>query len=144
MALYIVFLRLSAKFFAWLTVFNFAVLVPIYLTGYPESEKDVQDSNGDTALIALLTEMNITGHKEKVTAVYFLMTGVYVASALIFMFFYWKRSVQWRYKKHSHKDKFMDHDIALHSIMITNLDKEVDLETMQENLKLVFERLFQG
>jgi hypothetical protein len=37
-ALYIVFLRLSAKFFAWLTVFNCAVLIPLYVTGYPATE----------------------------------------------------------------------------------------------------------
>ena len=40
-ALYIVFLRLSAKFFAWLTVFNCAVLIPLYVTGYPGSEAEV-------------------------------------------------------------------------------------------------------
>lgn len=141
-ALYIVFLRLSAKFFAWLTVFNCAILIPIYLTGYPETQADVQDINGDTSLVALITIMNITGHKEKVTIVYFLMTSFYVFAAFIFMYFYWRRSLEWRYKKHSHKDKFMDHDIALHSIMVTNLEKDVDLETMNEHLKLVFERLF--
>jgi hypothetical protein len=40
-ALYIVFLRLSAKFFAWITVFNCAVLIPIYIMGYPESDSEV-------------------------------------------------------------------------------------------------------
>ena len=38
----------------------------------------------------------------------------------------------------------MDHDIALHSIMITNLDKRIDLETMNEHLELVFTKIFQG
>lgn len=40
-ALYIVFLRLSAKFFAWLTVFNCAVLIPLYILGYPATPGEV-------------------------------------------------------------------------------------------------------
>lgn len=37
-ALYIVFQRLAAKFFAILTIVNFAVFVPIYITGSPLDE----------------------------------------------------------------------------------------------------------
>ena len=120
-ALYIVFLRLSAKFFAILTILNCAIFMPIYITGYPANENDVKDKEGRTSLISLITIINITGYKEKVMAIYVLMTSIYVLCVFGFMYFYWKRSVEWRYKKHSHKDKFMDHDIALHSIMITNL-----------------------
>lgn len=36
----------------------------------------------------------------------------------------------------------MDHDIALHSIMVTNLDTEVDMETMKSRLDLIFHRVF--
>ena len=72
------------------------------------------------------------------------MSGFYVLASFIFMYFYWRRSLEWRYKKHSHQEKFMDHDIALHSIMITNLDKRIDLETMNEHLELVFTKIFQG
>lgn len=38
----------------------------------------------------------------------------------------------------------MDHDIALHSILVQNMDRDVDMETMTENMQLVFGRLFVG
>lgn len=40
-ALYIVFQRIAAKFFLVLTIINFAVFIPIYITGYPENETDI-------------------------------------------------------------------------------------------------------
>ena len=66
----------------------------------------------------------------------------YTVAAFVFMFFYWKMSMDWRYRKHSHKEKFLDQDIALHSIMVTNLPTDVNLMTMQKRLKSVFERIF--
>ena len=42
-ALFIVFQRLAAKFFAFITIINFAVFIPIYLTGDPIYPHDVQD-----------------------------------------------------------------------------------------------------
>ena len=86
--------------------------------------------------------MNVTGNQQKVILIYFIMSTFYVVAAFIFMYFYWRRSLEWRYKKHSHKEKFMDHDIALHSIMVTHLDKNIDMETMNEHLQLVFTRIF--
>jgi hypothetical protein len=133
-ALYIVFLRLSAKFFAWVTVFNCAVLIPLYILGYPERPSEVQDINGNTSLVSLITMMNVTGNTNKVIIIYFIMNAFYVIASFIFMYFYWRRSLEWRYKKHSHKESFHDHDIALHSIMITNLNKQIDIDTMNEHL----------
>jgi hypothetical protein len=40
-ALFIVFQRLAAKFFAVVTIINFAVFIPIYLTGDPVHPYDV-------------------------------------------------------------------------------------------------------
>lgn len=86
--------------------------------------------------------MNVTGNSQKVIIIYFVMSGFYVTASFVFMYFYWRRSLEWRYKKHSHKEKFQDHDIALHSIMLTNLNKSIDIETMNEHLNLVFTRIF--
>jgi hypothetical protein len=94
---------LAAKFFAILTIVNFAIFVPIYITGTPNDHTDVEDSEGNTCLLALITITNITGKTPKVQLVYFLINSIYLALALGFMYFYWRRSVEWRYKKHSHK-----------------------------------------
>lgn len=58
------------------------------------------------------------------------------------MYFYWKRSVEWRYKKHSHKQQFVDHDIALHSIIVSNINTQLDMETSRNNLNLIFSKVF--
>jgi hypothetical protein len=102
-ALFIVFQRLAAKFFFIVSIVNFAVFIPMYVTGYPSDENDVKDVNGNTSLVTLITIMNISGNFIKVKMVYFLMFSIYLALALGFIYFYWKRSVEWRYKKHSHK-----------------------------------------
>jgi heme/copper-type cytochrome/quinol oxidase subunit 3 len=86
--------------------------------------------------------MNVTGNDKKVITIYFIMTAFYVFASFIFMYFYWRRSLEWRYKKHSHQDRFMDHDVALHSIMVSNLNKSLDMETINEHLDLVFTKVF--
>lgn len=50
--------------------------------------------------------------------------------------------MDWRYKKHSHTEKFLDHDIALHSLMVANLPTEVNVKAMTEKLKMVFDKIF--
>lgn len=127
-ALFIVFQRLAAKFFAILTVVNFAIFVPLYITGSPAEHHEVEDVEGNTCLLALITITNITGNTPKVTLVYFLINSIYLALALGFMYFYWRRSVEWRYKKHSHRQPFVDHDIALHTVMVAGIDPRKPLE----------------
>lgn len=70
------------------------------------------------------------------------MKFTYTVCAFVFMYFYWKKSNKWRYKEHRHDEKFLDHDIALHSLMITNLPTEVSLNTMSKRLRFVFEKIF--
>jgi hypothetical protein len=86
--------------------------------------------------------LNITGSPDKISAAFSLIMVLYVLGSFTMMFFYWKKSVDWRAKKHSHSDKFLDHDIALHSIMITNLSPDVSIKQMNINIKLVFEKIF--
>ena len=65
-ALYIVFNRYAAIFFFLMTIFNFVVLLPIYVTGIPENQADVLDKDNITLIvIALLTSINITGYISK-------------------------------------------------------------------------------
>lgn len=64
-ALYIVFNRYAAIFFFLMTIFNFVVLLPIYVTGKPENDADVQDKDKTFIIIALLTSINITRYFSK-------------------------------------------------------------------------------
>lgn len=66
----------------------------------------------------------------------------YTVGSFFFIFYYWKRSLSWRYKKHSHKVKFLDHDIALHSVVVTGLNKDIPYKKMNDRVKLVFEKIF--
>lgn len=86
--------------------------------------------------------MNITGVEAKQVSIYVIMTVVYTVAALVFMFYYWKKSLEWRYRKHSHDEKFLDHDLALHSLMVTGLPSEVNVNAMSSKLRLVFEKIF--
>ena len=61
-ALYIIFNRYAAIFFLFITMFNFLVFLPIYITGSPSNGKDVQDKEGATVLLALFTSINISGN----------------------------------------------------------------------------------
>lgn len=61
-ALYIIFNRYAAIFFFFITIFNFIVFLPIYVTGHPYDEKDVRDDHNDIIIIALFTSINIGGN----------------------------------------------------------------------------------
>ena len=61
-ALYIIFNRYAAIFFGCLTLMNAVLFIPIYATGYPTDHKDVEDTNGITSIVSLLTILNVTGN----------------------------------------------------------------------------------
>ena len=141
-ALYLVFQRYAALFFFCITLVNLLVFIPVYASGSPADIKDVEDENNNVVALLLVSVMNITGHGDKQVAVYAIMLLFYSASAFLFMFSYWKKSNLWRYKEHAHDGAFLDHDVALHSLMVTNLPTQVPLPEMSRRLRLVFERLF--
>lgn len=60
-ALYIIFNRYAATFFFFITIFNFIVFLPIYVTGQPYKDTDVRDEHKDIIIIALFTSINIGG-----------------------------------------------------------------------------------
>ena len=70
------------------------------------------------------------------------MYSLYTIGAFVLLFLYWRKSMNWRYKKHSHSKEFYDPDIALHSIMVTNLNRGIPLKKMNAIMKLVFEKTF--
>lgn len=53
-------------------------------------------------------------------------------------------SYNWRNKEHSHNTKFMDQDIAMHSIILTNIDKSIPAKKMSEIIFTTFDKLFPG
>lgn len=101
-ALYIIFNRYAAIFFLFMTLFNFLVFLPIYVSGNPGKIEEIEDSNHNTVVIALLTSINISGSRDKQFAVFVLMMLLYTAGAFTLIFYYWKKSISWRYRKHSH------------------------------------------
>lgn len=137
-ALFIIFNRYAAIFFLFMTLFNSLVFLPMYVTGHATKPEDVQDANHNTILIALLTSINIQGSPNKQIAVFTLMMIFYTCGAFFLMFLYWKKSMNWRYKKHSHEAHFLDHDIALHTVMISNIPSNVPSLMMTNMLREVF------
>jgi hypothetical protein len=107
-ALFILFNRYAAIFFMFVTVFNALVFLPMYLTGHPKDQKDVIDTEKNVIILALLTSINISGSPAKQVAVFVLMMSIYTLGAFCLMYFYWKKSMEWRYRKHSHQDAFLD------------------------------------
>jgi hypothetical protein len=108
----------------------------MYATGQPKDNSEVEEKEtGRTIFMALLTILNITGNNTKLLAIYVMMTLFYTVGAFLLMFFYWKKSTEWRYRKHSHKDKFTEHDIALHSLIVTNLPTETNVQAMSRKVR---------
>ena len=101
-ALYLIFIRYAALLFLGITVINTVIFVPIYSTGFPVDEKDIQDEAGRVSIVSLISFLNITGTQPKITAIYILSTLLYSSLAFVLVFCYWKKSASWRFKKHSH------------------------------------------
>ena len=70
------------------------------------------------------------------------MMVFYTSGAFMLMFLYWKKSMSWRYKKHSHSKPFLEHDLALHTVMISNIPSSVPSLLMTNMLREVFTQIF--
>jgi hypothetical protein len=141
-ALYIIFNRYAAIFFLFITMFNFLVFLPIYITGDPAKIEDIKDKGGQTVLLALFTSINISGNSDKQLSVFVLMIILYTIGAFVLIFFYWRKSVNWRYRKHSHQETFYDQDIALHTVIVTHLPKNIPAMIMTNKLREVFSNIY--
>lgn len=142
-ALYLVFNRYAAQFFAILSIFNAVFFIPLYVTG-SNSGEEMYNKSKQFVQIFTLTLLHIRWEELRVIVVFTVMIVVYTFMAFWFMRNYWRKSIAWRHKEHSHKTKFMDSDIAMHSIMVTGIDQSIPLEVATQTVRTVFERLFNG
>ena len=69
------------------------------------------------------------------------MILLYTFAAFIFMYFYWKKSTQWRNRKHSHTAQFFEHDISLHTVMIENIPTTIPTKELNDMLEDYFTTL---
>ena len=97
-------------------------------------------------MIKFISALAIMGDsdKEKKLAMFILMMTIFTILTFCLMYYYWKKSHQWRHKEHSHDMKFMDSDIAMHAIMVKGLNGGIPADQMQEILKRTFEKLLPG
>ena len=126
-ALYLVFIRYCFKFLGLICILNLLIVIPIYLTGSPVLPAD---DNEGIPLISRITIMNITNSPKKAIGIFLLIFLFYTTSTCFLIFFYWKKSIHWRYRQHSHLETFYDHDIALHTIYISNIPVHIALPEM--------------
>ena len=100
-ALYIIFLRYSWRLFLTIFVINLFVVVPIYSSGKPLPSDDA-GINEHFSSLQLVTILNITASPVKVVSTYAIMLVIYSGLAFTMAYFYWRKSMEWRYRMHSH------------------------------------------
>lgn len=116
--------------------------MPLYATGDPIEPKVVSDQQGIISLICKVTALNISGSKPKLTVAFVFLFVIYTVGAFVMLFSYWKKSIEWGDKKHSHDEKFLDQDIAQHSVIVKNLDTDLSISQMDYHIKTVFDKMF--
>jgi hypothetical protein len=126
-ALYLVFIRYASQFFAILSIINAVLFIPLYVTG-SNAGPDMYNKSNEFVQIKTLTLVHIKDDEARVIGVFIVMILAYTFMAFWFMRNYWRKSLAWRHKEHSHKTKFLDYDIAMHSIMVTGIDQSIPLE----------------
>ena len=55
--------------------------------------------------------------------VFALTFFLYTTGAFTLMYFYWRKSMTWRYKEHKHSEPFYENDLSLHTVLVQGLDK---------------------
>ena len=134
-ALYLVFMRYAAYFFTIITMINLIIFIPIYLTGKADDSSmyvDPTTKTGQKILIKYISVLAILGESDGKlrTAIFVMMMVFFTLLTFVLMYFYWKKSYEWRNKQHSHDMKFLDSDISMHAIMIKNLRTTLSVEIM--------------
>lgn len=72
--------------------------MPIYGSGDPAADSLVRDPNtNDKITLLIITILNATGIESKVIAAFVMILIFYTVGTFIFIFFYWKRSLTWRF-----------------------------------------------
>ena len=104
-ALYLIFLRYAAMFFCAVTVTSLAIVIPLYLSGDPLPEDDAGIQH-HISFLSRINILNISASFGKAATIFSIMFLLYTTLTLSLVFFYWKKSMEWRYKQHSHLDNF--------------------------------------
>jgi hypothetical protein len=100
-ALFVIFIRYAAYFFAVSALFGFIILVPIYATGDPDKPSLVYDETAKMKIALLLISIvNCTKNPIKVGFSYALILTFYTSGIFLLIFFFWKRSLSWRFREH--------------------------------------------
>lgn len=142
-ALYVIFNRYAAIFFLAMSLFNCAVLMPLYGTGDPSRQELVQDPETQQVItLLLITALNATGDTAKMVGAFVLVLGLYSAGTLAFMFLYWKRSLAWRFKELPQSASFREGDVALHCVRVAGVPGAASVAVATERVKAIFERMF--
>ncbi len=89
-----------------------------------------------------VTVINVSANDAKVAGTFSLIVILTSSMSFMMCFFYWKKSSQWKYRKHSHQEKFLDYDIALHSLMIEGIPKNIPYLVINEKFKNAFSKMF--
>ena len=48
---------------------------------------------------------------------------LYTTGAFTLMYFYWRKSMAWRYREHKHSEPFYENDLSLHTVLVQGLPK---------------------
>lgn len=142
-ALFVIFNRYAAIFFAWAGLLSAIILVPIYATGDPSDPAIIYDK-GSKMNISLLyiSVVNCSGNPLKISAAFGIIISFYTAGTLLFMFKFWKLSLSWRIKDYEPSKMYGDADIAQQSIFVSGIPMHLPLKEAKAALKTVFEKIF--
>ncbi len=138
-----IFNRYAALFFGVVSLFNCLVMIPIYATGDPSDPALLRDESSRQVIqLLLITIANATGNSAKVAAAFIMNTALYTTACLIFIYFYWKRSLSWRFHDLPKEAKFREADVALHAIWVTNIPENEPAHSATQRLLHIFETIF--
>lgn len=140
-ALYLIFLRYAATFYFIMLILSAGMIIPVYISGSPLAS-DLINQTVDFSSLQVPTILNITGNNSKVALIFAFIFVTQTGMALAMVYYYWKKSNLWRYRSHSHTQPFKDHDVAIHSILITEIPQK--LPSSEATLKLIsaFDKMF--
>ncbi len=142
-ALFVIFNRYAAIFFACAGLLSAIILIPIYATGDPFPPEIIFDKNYNMNVSLLyITVVNCSGNALKVSASFGIIIAFYTAGTFLLMFKYWKLSLSWRIKDYEPAKMYSDADIAQQSIFVSGIPMNLPLKDAKTALKTVFEKIF--
>ncbi len=82
-----------------MSAFNCLTLIPMYASGNPANASLLEDPGTNQGITLLfITVINATNNLPKIIGCFSLIIAFYSSGMLVMMYFYWKRSLAWRFK----------------------------------------------